>query len=225
MEMLSRTLSYGRLFLALICLNFIACSKDDDQPDSGTAQVMFINGFTDVSLMSLYVNDSLFTAAGFGLSSAYTNSSSGNKKFEAKETLTNTALVNKTFGISGARSYTVIAAGTKSNPDLLIKEDDLSISDSTKAYVRIINLASDSQPLTMSVSGGADLVNNVSYKSVSSFVSVQPSKYDVSVKSGATVVSTISNLNLLANRKYTILITGFVNLTPKATYNIIVNKI
>ncbi|MBK8296987.1 MAG: hypothetical protein IPK91_06870 [Saprospiraceae bacterium] len=57
------------------------------------------------------------------------------------------------------------------------------------------------------------------------FTSLTPAKHDLTIKSGATVVVSISNLNILPNKKYSILITGLVNQTPKASYNIIVNKL
>lgn len=210
--------------LSIFC-SFFSCGSSDDGP-SGPSKLMFINGLIDGKLSTVLVEDSVIVAlsAGFGGITQYEEINSGNQNFKIRDNVTNAFVVNANFNIGSAKNYSLMAIGSLSSPELIIHEDDLSIADTSKGYIRLINLSSNSNPMTMSISSGADLVSGVNYKSTSLFTSLTPAKYDLTIKSGATVVVSISNLNLLANKKYSILVTGLVNQIPKASYNIIVNK-
>ncbi|MEI2694540.1 MAG: DUF4397 domain-containing protein [Saprospiraceae bacterium] len=211
--------------LSIVC-SFFGCSSSDDGP-SGPSKLMFINGILDGKLSTVLVEDSVIVAltAGFGGITQYQEINSGNQNFKIRDNISNAFVVNANFNIGSAKNYSLMAIGTLSSPELIINEDDLSVADTTKGYIRLINLSANSNPMTMSISSGADLVSGVNYKSTSLFTSLSPAKHDLTIKSGATVVVSISNLNILPNKKYSILITGLVNQTPKASYNIIVNKL
>lgn len=211
--------------LSIVC-SFFGCGSSDDGP-SGPSKLMFINGILDGKLSTVLVEDSVIVAltAGFGGITQYQEINSGNQNFKIRDNVSNAFVVNANFNIGSAKNYSLMAIGTLSSPELIINEDDLSVADTTKGYIRLINLSANSNPMTMSISSGADLVTGVNYKSTSLFTSLTPAKHDLTIKSGATVVVSISNLNILPNKKYSILITGLVNQTPKASYNIIVNKL
>jgi len=213
------------LVVLFIVFALFSCGSSDDGP-TGPSRLLFINGLLDGKLSTVLVEDSVIVAlsAGFGGVTQYAEINSGNQNFKIRDNSTNAFVVNANFNIGSAKNYSLMAVGTTSNPELLINEDDLSVADTTKGYLRLINLSSNSNPMTMSISSGADLVTGVSYKAVSAFASLTPAKHDITIKSGATVVTSISNLNILPNKKYSILITGLVNQTPKASHNIIVNK-
>lgn len=219
--MLLNKVSY--LGVLLLPFLFMTCSKDET---SGPAKLMFVNGLTDGNPSTVIIGDSTILAltAGFGLFTQYNQINGGNQTVKLKDKIDTMILATKSINFSEGKNYTLMAAGTSGTAELLVKEDDLSISDSTKAYVRLINLSANSLPMTMYITGGADLATNVSYKSVSDFANIQPAKYELSIKSGSTLFTTILNFNLLAKKKYSVLITGLINQTPKATYNIIVNK-
>ena len=211
--------------LSIVC-SFFGCRSSVDGP-SGPSKLMFINGILDGKLSTVLVEDSVIVAltAGFGGITQYQEINSGNQNFKIRDNISNAFVVNANFNIGSAKNYSLMAIGTLSSPELIINEDDLSVADTTKGYIRLINLSANSNPMTMSISSGADLVSGVNYKSTSLFTSLSPAKHDLTIKSGATVVVSISNLNILPNKKYSILITGLVNQTPKASYNIIVNKL
>lgn len=222
MKMLTNALTYCGILL--LAFTFITCSSEDTP--TGPSKTLFINGMVGLNMGTVIVADSTIAAltAGFGGFTQYNEINSGNQNFKLKEDLLGGIVTNKNFNISGGKNYTLMAVGTPSDPELLIKEDDLTIQDSSKASIRLINLSANSLPMTMSITAGADLATNVSYKSVSDFTEVQGNNYDLTIKSGSTVVSTINNFNLIAKKKYSVLITGLVNQLPKASYNIIVNK-
>ncbi len=210
--------------LLMIVLFVSSCSKDEES--GGKAQILFIHGMSDVSNCTLLVSDSLYLSlsAGFGNFTQYNQVESGNQLIKVMENLIGTVLLEKNFKLSQNKNYTVMTAGVSGSADLFIKEDDLSVPDTTKAYIRLINLCPNSNNMSLSIVGGMDLASNVTYKSVSSFTAFSPGKYEMTVKSGNTIVASIPNISISANKKFSILLTGFVNQNPKASYNIIVNK-
>lgn len=221
MKMLINTASC--FWMLLLPLLFICCSKEDEP--SGPLSLLFINGLTDGNVSTVIIGDTAISElhAGFGLFTQYHTVNSGNQTFKLKDNVTDEILANQQFNISKDKYYSLMAAGTRASTELVLIEDDLSIADSTKAYIRLINLSSNSNPMTMSITAGADLATGVGYKFASNFTAVQPAKHDLTVKSGSTVVS-MFNINLIGKKKYSILITGLVNQKPDADYNIIVNK-
>ena len=90
-----------------------------------------------------------------------------------------------------------MAAGSSINPELIIKEDDLTIPDTTISYIRLINLSSNSNAMKLSITNGAEIVTGVNYKSVSDFKVLDPGRYDLTVVSGSTIVSNITNFNII----------------------------
>jgi hypothetical protein len=208
------------LFLPLL---FIGCSKDEEP--SGPASLLFINGLTDGNKSTVIEGDTTISElhAEFGLFTQYHTVYSGNQTFKLKDNITDLILANQQFNISRDKYYSLMAAGTKASTELVLIEDDLSISDSTKAYIRLINLSSNSNPMTMSITSGADLATSINYKSASDFVAVQPVKQELTIKSGSTIVS-MFNVNLTVKKKYSILMYGLVNQTPKISFTTIVNK-
>jgi hypothetical protein len=225
MERLTNTLSWSMILLFSIL--FVTCSKDDEEPvPGGPAELMFVNGLTDATNLNLTVAvaDSTYLGltAPFGFYSLYNTVNGGNQKVELKNLLTSSLIASSTLKIAGGKNYTLMAAGTTTNAELVLKEDDLSIPDTTKGYLRLINLSPNSPGMTMSITAGAELASNVAYKSVSDFTSLAVGNYDLTIKSGNTVVSTIASFKILPKRKYSILMTGLVNQTPKASHNIIV---
>ncbi|MBK6545577.1 MAG: DUF4397 domain-containing protein [Saprospiraceae bacterium] len=216
-------LSFGWILFSGIL--FQNCSKDDAGA-SGPANLMFVNGLTDGKVSTVIIADSTIVAltAGFGSFSAYNQIQNGSQSFKIRDNTTGSIVVSNNFNISGEKNYTLMATGNTLNPELVIQEDNLTISDSSKGYIRLINLSSNSNQMTLSITSGADLVSGVNYKSSSDFVSLSPNKYDLSIKSGATEFAKVTNFNLNANKKYSILVTGLVGQTPKASVNFIINK-
>lgn len=221
-----------KLFLFLSCgwiltlaILFQNCSSSDDGP-SGPAKMMFINGITGSGALTVVIEDSSYSKllAGFGNFTLYNEITSGNQNFKLKDNANGNVVTSRSFNISGQKNYSLMAVGSTLIPELIIKEDDLNITDTTKSYIRLINLSSNSNAMKLSITNGSEIVSGINYKGVSDFITIDPARYDMTVVSGSTVVSTITNFNLLRNKKYSILITGLVNQTPRASHNIIVNK-
>ena len=213
-------LGLGGLILSL--MGFFACSKE--KTPSGPSKLMYVHGLIGAPLTTVAIEDSVYTKlmAGFGNVSAYQDINGGSQNFQLLVTATLSELASRSFSISGGRYYSLLSAGDLNQPELVLVEDDLSVGDSTKAYIRIINLIPNSSQMKLSLTAGAELASSVSFKSASAFAAVQPGKSDFTVLSGSTQV-VAPTLNLIANKKYSLLMTGLVNQTPKASFNIFVH--
>jgi hypothetical protein len=210
--------------LLLFIVLYSSCTKDEDL--SGNANLMFVNGMSDSNNCTLSISDSLYLSltAGFGNFTLYNEVSSGSHTIKVRENILGEVLLEKNYKLSSNKFYTVLSAGVKGNSELILKEDDLTVRDTGKTYVRLINLCPNSSAMSLNITGGMDLATNVTYKSVSEFNTLASGSYQMTVKSGNTIIATIPNIHVKSNKKYSILLTGFVNQNPKASYNIIVNK-
>lgn len=212
-------------FFYLLAITASSCSKSEDDP-GGPSGVMFINGLTDGKVSTVLVTDSVYTSltAGFGNFTQYQDVSSGDHTFKLRDNTNNTVILTGSFKIGGDTHYSLMAVNSSLNPEWVLVEDDLSVADTSKAYIRLINLCPNSGSMQLKITSGADVVNSLNYKAASAFQAMAPGKTNFTIISGSTMVSSISNFNLLAGKKYSVLMTGLVNQTPKASHNIVVNK-
>lgn len=203
----------------------LSCSKTDEG-NSGPSQLMFINGIVNGNACSLSIDDSIYLnlSAAFGLFTQYGELQSGNRNFKAIDSKLLSAIASRSFNLASGKNYSLMAANTNLNPELVITEDDLNISDTTMAYIRLINLAPNANNMELNIAAGQNMVSNLAFKSASLFSAIAPGKKEFTIVANSTQVAQISNFNLLPSKKYSILITGLVGQNPKATYNIIVNK-
>ena len=210
---------------AMLTFVLTSCSKSEDEP-GGPSGNMFINGLTDGKVSTVLVSDSVYTGltAGFGNFTQYQDVANGDHQFKLRDNTNNSILLTGSFKIGGDRHYSLMAVNSSLNPEWVLVEDDLSIADTTKAYIRLINLCPNSSSMQLKITSGADVVNDLSFKSASAFQALTAGKTNFTISSNSTILTSISNFNLLPGKKYSILMTGLVNQTPKASHNIVVNK-
>ena len=106
-------------------------------------------------------------------------------------------------------------------------EDNLSVSDSSKAYVRFINLISNSTGVNLLVDGVV-IASNIAYKSVIDFFSVNPAGQKIEIKDSQTnsLIASINSFKVPAGKKYTIYTKGLIGGTGGALpgHNLMVNN-
>ena len=109
-------------------------------------------------------------------------------------------------------------AGTvikRSNGDsILIVADGVQAAVSTqKTSIRFINLSPDAPALDLTIVGGTSVTTNKGYKSFSTYAEFDAKKYSFEIKDSTTgaVKATLTDLDLVAGRLYTIIARGLVN--------------
>ncbi|MBK9107188.1 MAG: DUF4397 domain-containing protein [Saprospiraceae bacterium] len=216
---------FGLLLLALCFSGFLGCAKDEDD-SGGLANLMFIHAYTSGKNATVLVNDSLMLplTAGFGNFTLYQSLASGNSSFKIRDNTLDSIIASNSFNLKKNSNNTLMLTNKDAGSELLLVSDDLELADTSKSYLRLINLVPNGNNMSLNITSGATVASGVAFKAVSTFNPISPGKTDFTIVAGATVVSNITNFNLLPGKKYSILMTGLVGQTPKASHNIIVNK-
>ncbi len=138
----------------------------------------------------------------------------------ASGTVASQTVLTATAPLEADKYYTVAAAGTAAAPVAVVVNDDLSVPDPTKAYVRIINLVSNGPGVDLAIGTTSPIVSNVAYRSASDFIPVTVVAntnnifaFQVRQTGTATLLGASTNVTMVAGRKYTLLVRGLVGRT------------
>lgn len=223
---MKKAFSFFGIFICVLSISgFFACSDENDD-SGGIAKLLFIHGYTSGKNSTVLVADSVMIplTAGFGNFTLYQSLASGNTSFKVRDNTLDSIIASNAFNLKSNANYSLLLANKDAGTELVLVTDDLSVSDTSKSYLRLINLVPNGNNMSLNITAGATVASGISFKSVSAFNPIAPGKTDFTIVSGSTVVSNITNFNLLPGKKYSVLMTGFVGQNPKASHNIIVNK-
>lgn len=94
--------------------------------------------------------------------------------------------------------------------------DPKLLVDTTKAYLRIVQLSPNIPSIDVVTSNNITLFTDVSYKEKQGYVSLNPSIYalDFNLADTTTSVLYVPNIKLKANKFYTLYVVGLLNDTP-----------
>jgi hypothetical protein len=133
--------------------------------------------------------------------------------------------LNANVNVENGKYYTVHAVGNAGNYSFAVTEDDLSVPDAgSKTYVRFVN-AMAATP----AAGIEFVVNNVvaatktaisaGKEDFIAFDQVGPTRFTVVLRQAGTTaaLSTLSNLNFVRGKKYTVVARGLTGSTATAT--------
>jgi len=132
--------------------------------------------------------------------------------------------LNANVNVDNGKYYTVHAIGNAGTYSFAVTEDDLSVADPNKTYVRFVNA------MATTPTGGIEfVVNNVvaaTKTAVSSgkedfiaFDQPGPTRFTVVLRQTGTTaaLSTLSSLNFVRGKKYTVVARGLAGSTAPAT--------
>jgi|NOAtaT_7_FD_contig_91_112183_length_2418_multi_3_in_0_out_0_2 hypothetical protein len=132
--------------------------------------------------------------------------------------------LNASLDVANGKYYTVNAIGNAGNYSFAIIEDDLSVPDPNKTYVRFVNA------MATTPTGGIEfLVNNVvtatktaisnGKEDFIAFDQPGPTRFTIVLRQTGTTaaLSTLSSLNFVRGKKYTVVARGLAGSTATAT--------
>jgi hypothetical protein len=208
-----------------------ACSKSDTPapaPAVDTGKIVFINAASHIAPVTLkfLVDNSEKSSLTYGSSSgSYQTIQTGTRPLQV--TAGGQPAFSQNIALDKDKNYTFVAtpAQTSSVVNGLLFPDDLTITDATKARVRVINLGqSVTNPIRLSqitttVSGPvvADVVTNVGASVASPFVNVTAGSYGLSIldANGITIAQVgdgtgagTGTRNYDAGKSYTVVVSG-----------------
>jgi len=144
-----------------------------------------------------------------------------------------TTILTTPVPLENDKYYTIAATGSSTAPVGILINDDLSVPDPAKNYIRVLNLLTTGQALDLAIGTAAPIISNVAPRTASAYVAVDPNASTAPYALQARLTSTttvtgatvnFSTLNL--GRKYTIIIRGAVGRTGTAapTLSQVTNK-
>lgn len=237
----------GLIAVAAICLS---CEKESSLPDrftpipAGSSNVkflmvspnavnvnFFVNGIKSsaVASTSTGVVQGLNYASIYPATTGYTTIPSGSLKIEAKVTDSSTVmpgavLSTSTHNLESNKFYTFALVDSVSKISTVLIEDDPTVPDPSKAYLRVGNLVSNAANVTLEIiktkpgiATSIKLFSNLPFKSFTAFEMLEAGageEYKVSLKNATTNVE-LSSLTFTPTitKKYTIFARGVMGET------------
>ncbi|NFB32685.1 DUF4397 domain-containing protein [Clostridium botulinum] len=125
-------------------------------------------------------------------------------------------VINKNIFIPPNSIYTIAATNFLRNIALFpILDKKLDNKNPNKAYVRLVHLSPNAPKLDFYMNG-KEIFNNIDYKNITNYSSVDPKNYTLSLKIANTenTILTSPNANLKADKYYTVYAVGLANGKP-----------
>lgn len=200
--------------IILISLLFTACKKDD-QPVVNTpvAGLMAFNLTIDKPATGITLGGNNLTNVPLGFSNftgAYLPVFTGARVVEAVDINTRMPFTSGSQNFMADKYYSAFIVGANGIYNNVIVEDmlDSLTMTSGEAYVRYINAIPDSSSPAVTITSGANVMdNNATYGSVSGFSKLATGDAMFSVNNGSTINANRS-ITLENNKVYTILLVG-----------------
>ncbi len=217
------------LFTTLgLALGLLACGDEHNfvmnQVPATGARLKLIHAIPDGPAVDVYVNNAKVNGTALTFYTGFPDreylaltpgTATLKVSTPASGTVAEQTVLTANANLEADKYYTVAATGTAAAPVAVVFNDDLSIPDAGKAYVRIINLVSNGPAVDLAVGANAPFISNVAYKSASDFVAIDPANssnpltLQVRPTGTATLLgAAVTNFTAFAGRKYTILVRG-----------------
>jgi hypothetical protein len=202
----------------LLTLAVSSCKKDDDTesttPESGTSFISVINASPNLATYNFYMDDVKMNTAALPLGGTVpyvqVNSATYASKFTSASTTE--SLLTKSLILSSSGVYTYFLTGKVGALEGILVKDEIE-GVGTQVAVRLVNMSPDAPALDLVVKDGATVITNQFYKSVSSFVAIEPKTYTLNVvdKTTGQVKAVLTDVALGAGKYYSVLVRGMLS--------------
>lgn len=112
---------------------------------------------------------------------------------------------------------TVAAVGTLSDLELYAITDANAPKMAGKAMIRFLHLSPNAPAVDITMPNGTVVFGNISFKHITPYIDVTPMNYTLQVRLAgtSTVVLTVPNVNLVADKYYTVYAIGLAGEEPE----------
>lgn len=183
-----------------------------------TAYVRVLHAVPDAPNVDVYANGVLLAEnVAYGNVTAYIPIEKGIYKITIYPAGSmTTPVLKKMLTVEGNDKLTVAAVGTLSTISAMLIRDSNQPMQKDKALVRFIHLSPDAPAVDITMPDGTVIFNNVSYLQATDYIPLLPSSYTLQVRlaNTPTVVLTVPNVLVEANKYYTVYAIGFAGKTP-----------
>lgn len=206
-----------RLFTYVVLFIVVAlssCKKEEETVPDGS-YIRFINASPTLGTYNVFLNDRMVNTAAlpFGGTVSYAAYIFGNHTVKYTTSSNVQSVLTKQIVLTGNQIHSAYLIDKDAKLDLLLVVDDASVTSTTKAFVKFINLSPDAPALNLDIKSGVNLIKDKTYKTGSAFIQVDPKTYDFDIKDAATglVKTTLTGVEMVAGRYYTIISRGMLS--------------
>ena len=181
--------------------------------------VRVIHTVPDAPNVDIYANDKLiFNNLAYGSYTDYLPIPEGTYKISLYVAGTkNSPVLANMLTVNKNSILTVAAVGTLSDIGLLAITDANETKKPGKALIRFLHLSPNAPAVDITLPNGTVIFSNISFKHITSYIDVVPMNYTLQVRVAGTsnVVLTVPNVNLNADKYYTVYAIGLVGENPE----------
>jgi hypothetical protein len=181
--------------------------------------VRVIHTVPDAPNVDIYANDKLIiNNLAYGSYTDYLPIPEGTYKISLYVAGTkNSPVLANMLTVNKNSILTVAAVGTLSDIGLLAITDANETRKPDKAMIRFVHLSPNAPAVDITLPNGTVIFSNISFKHKTSYIDVVPMNYTLQVRVAGTsnVVLTVPNVNLNADKYYTVYAIGLVGETPE----------
>lgn len=189
------------------------------QNDMSMGYVRVIHTVPDAPNVDIYANDKLIIRnLAYGNYTDYLSIPEGTYKISLYVTGTkNSPVLANMLTVNKNSILTVAAVGTLSNIELLAITDSNEIRKPGKAMIRFLHLSPNAPAVDITLPDGTVVFNNIAFKQITPYIDVMPMKYTLQVRVAGTsnIVLTVPDVNLIADKYYTVYAIGLVGGKPE----------
>jgi hypothetical protein len=185
--------------------------------EMGDAAVRVIHASPDAPAVDVYVDgQKAISNLAFKEASEWAMLPAGTYDVKVTAAGATDAVIQAQLTLAAGKYYSVVATGKLANITPRVIEDDLSISDSGKAKLRIVHASPDAPGVDIAVKGGPVLVSNLAFPNASEYLTVDPMTVDVEVRAAGTdtVALAVPGLTLEAGKVYAVYALGLLSGSP-----------
>jgi hypothetical protein len=181
--------------------------------DPVPARIRVFHATPDVPALDVWVDDSLaFSSFSFKGITDYFPLEPGTYTTRVAPTGSAEPVVTEVDVPLRSKHYTIAAVGTAQSMEQMVLVDDTRAAPSGKARVRFVHVSPEVPPLDVFVGGGMSMFNDIAFKGVADYLTVDAGTYELQVRVTGTdsVVLTEPGITLADGEVYTIFALGLL---------------
>jgi hypothetical protein len=194
-------------------------SSSNSQRESSMGYVRIIHTVPDAPNVDVYADDNLIlNNLGYGDHTDYLSIPAGTYKISLYVTGTkDSPVLSNMLTVNNNTALTVAAVGTLSDIGLLAITDANETRRPGNAMIRFLHLSPNAPAVDITLPDGTVIFSNVSFKQITPYINVDPMNYTLQVRVAGTsnVVLTVPDVNLAANKYYTVYAIGLAGEEPE----------
>jgi len=193
-------------------------NNNANRNDMSMGYVRVIHAVPDAPNVDIYANDKLIVNnLAYGNYTDYLTVPQGIYKISVYPVGTkNSPVVSNMLEINNNSMLTVAAVGTLNDIGLLAISDANEAKRTGNAMIRFLHLSPNAPAVDITLPDGTVIFSNVPYKHITPYIDAMPMSYTLQVRVAGTsdVVLTVPDVDLAADKYYTIYAIGLVGEEP-----------